>query len=71
LNTKYKIITIQECDSFGTTNSTFYQIKQRKQFLGITYWCFVKKVVSYLEGDYKENVQFNRLKVAEDYIKSK
>ena len=65
---KYKIIKVQEYNSFGNPNPIFYHVKQRKSFLGITYWNFMYKYESTYGGGYIIKAQFYTQKEAEDYI---
>ena len=66
--TKYKIIKIQEYNSFGNPNQVFYNIKEQKSFLGITYWKYCYRHVETYGGGYLTKVLFYTLKEAEDYI---
>jgi hypothetical protein len=65
---KYKIIKIQEYNSFGNPIPVFYHVKHRKRFLGIAYWDYMYKRMPSYGGDYLVKAQFNTLKEAEDYI---
>ena len=65
---KYKIIKVQEYNSFGEPNPVFYHVKQRKSFLGITYWNFMYKYVATYGGGYNVKAQFYTQKEAEDFI---
>ena len=65
---KYKIIKVQEYNSFGKPNPVFYHVKKRKSFLGITYWGYEYKRMPSYGGDYLVIAQFYTQKEAEDYI---
>jgi hypothetical protein len=67
-STQYKIIKIQEYNSFSEPNPVFYQVKQRKSFFGITYWKYCYRHVQVYGGGYLTKVQFYTLREAEDYI---
>jgi len=65
---QYKIVKVQEYDSFGEPNPVFYHVKRKTSFLGITYWKYCWKYVATYGGGYHVKVQFYTQKEAEDYI---